>query len=109
MATAFTTGRISGGSPTTPPATTSMSAFAGIESTRLKQGNVNDNEALTSSSLEQTDAQFGGPFFPFANFWTATDNERDIDAGAHFSHVISPRVKFDLSYDYTYSRGINSY
>jgi hypothetical protein len=92
-----------------PTAATSMSVYTGIESTRLKQGNVNDNEALTSSSLEQTDAQFGGPFYPFANFWTATDDERDIDAGAHFNHVISSRVKFDLSYDYTYSRGLNSY
>jgi hypothetical protein len=92
-----------------PTAATSMSVHAGIESSRLKQGNVNDNEALAFSSPDQGDMQFGGPIFPYANFWTATDNERDVDAGAHFNHVFSPRVRLDLNYDYTYSRGLNSY
>ena len=92
-----------------PTAATSMSVHAGTESSRLKQGNVNDNEALTFSSPDQADMQFGGPFFPYANFWTATDHERDVDAGAHFNHVFTPRVRLDLSYDYTYSRGLNRY
>ena len=92
-----------------PNAATSMSAYAGIASSRLRQGNVNDNEALTFSSPQQADPQFGGPFFPYANFWTATDNERNVDAGAHFRHSFSPRVRLELDYDYTWSRGLNSY
>ncbi len=92
-----------------PTPATSMSVYAGTESSRLKQGNVNDNEALTFSSPDQANMQFGGPFFPYANFWTATDNERDANAGAHFNHVFSPRVRLDLNYDYTWSRGLNSY
>lgn len=92
-----------------PSAATSMSAYAGMASSRLKQGNVNDNEALTFSSPQQADMQFGGPFYPYANFWTATDNERNVDAGAHFRHAFSPRVRLDLAYDYTWSRGLDSY
>lgn len=92
-----------------PSPATTMSLYAGIESSRLKQGNVNDNEALTYSSPGQADMQFGGPFFPYANFWVATDKERDVDAGMHFSHTLSPRARLDLGYDYTYSRGLNSY
>ena len=92
-----------------PTAATSMSAYAGMASSRLKQGNVNDNEALTFSSPQQANPQFGGPFFPYANFWTATDDERDVDAGAHFKHSFSPRARLDLDYHYTYSRGLHSY
>lgn len=92
-----------------PTAATSMSAYAGVESSRLKQGNVNENSALTFSSPAQADTDFGGPRFPFANFWTATDNQRNVYAGAHFNHVFSPRVRLGLDYDYAYSRGLNSY
>jgi MtrB/PioB family decaheme-associated outer membrane protein len=90
-------------------ATTSMSVYANIESTRLKQGNVNDNESLIDTSPEQQDTNFGSAMFPYANFWTATDTERDEGAGARMSHTFSARVKLDLNYDYTYSRGLNSY
>ena len=89
-----------------------MSVYAGTESSRLKQGNVNDNEALTFSSPSQADMQFGGPFFSLCrNFWTATDNERATPTlGAHFSHVFSPcALGLNLNYDYTWSRGLNSY
>ncbi|TAM61543.1 MAG: hypothetical protein EPN49_06550, partial [Rhodanobacter sp.] len=92
-----------------PAAATAMSIYAGIASSRLKQGNVNDNEALLYSSPDQANMAFGGPLFPSANFWTATDTERDVNAGAHFNHAFSPRVRLDLNYDYTYSRGLNSY
>ena len=92
-----------------PSAITSMSAYASIESTRLKQGNVNDNEALIGTSPDQSDPNFGSPMFPYANYWTATDTERDANVGAHFNHTFSPRVRLDLNYDYSYSRGLNSY
>jgi hypothetical protein len=92
-----------------PSPATTMDAYAGYESSRLAQGNVNDNEALTFSSPGQSDPRFGGPFYPFANAWTATDDERDISAGAHVRHAFSPRVRFDLGYDLSWSRGINRY
>src|SRR3546814_12261573 len=53
--------------------------------------------------------EFGGPFFPFANFWSAVDEERNINAGAWLRHAVSPRVRFDLGYDFTDSRGRNRY
>lgn len=92
-----------------PSPATSMGAYAGYESSRLAQGNVADNEALTFSSPDQGDMEFGGPFFPFANFWSAVDEERNINAGAWLRHAVSPRVRFDLGYDFTDSRGRNRY
>lgn len=92
-----------------PSPATSMSAYAGYQSSRLRQGNVNDREALTYSSPGQADMEFGGPFFPLANFWSATDDERNLNAGAHLRHAFSPRVRLDLGYDFSDSRGVNRY
>ncbi len=92
-----------------PSPATSMSAYAGYQASRLRNGNVNDNEALTYSSPDQADMQFGGRFYPFANFWSETDDERNVNAGAHFNRAFSPRVRLDLGYDFTYSRGVNRY
>jgi hypothetical protein len=92
-----------------PSPGTTMSAYAGYQSSRLTQGNVNDNEALTFSSPDQADTEFGGRFYPFANAWTAADDERNVDAGAHLQHAVSPRVRVDLAYDFSSSRGVNRY
>ena len=92
-----------------PSPATSMSAYASYQASRLRNGNVNDNEALTYSSPDQADMQFGGRFYPFANFWSETDDERNVNAGAHLNHAFSSRVRFDLGYDFTYSRGVNRY
>jgi hypothetical protein len=93
----------------TPSPGTTMSAYAGYESTRLRQRNVADDEALTFSSPDQADMEFGGPFYPFANAWSATDDERNLNAGGHLQHAFSPRVRLDLGYDFTWSRGVNRY
>ena len=53
--------------------------------------------------------EFGGPFFPFANFWAATSDERNVSAGAHFRHEFSPRVRLELNYDYMDSHSVNRY
>jgi hypothetical protein len=53
--------------------------------------------------------EFGGRFYPFANFWTATDDERNLDAGGYIQHAFSPRIRLDLGYDFSYSRGVNRY
>lgn len=93
----------------TPSPETTLSGYAGYQSSRLRQGNVNDNEALTFSSPGQSDTEFGGPFYPRANFWSATDDERNINAGTHVQHAFSPDVRLDLGYDFSYSRGVNRY
>lgn len=92
-----------------PSPDTTMSAYAGYQSSELAQGNVNDKESLTFSSPDQADTEFGGPFFPFDQFWSATDEERNVYAGAFLRRVISPRVRFDLGYDFSWSRGVNRY
>lgn len=93
----------------TPSATTTFNSYLSIESSRIKQGNVADNEALIGTSPLQADMEFGGPMYPYANFWTATDTERDANAGLTISHVFTPRVKLDVGYNYTYSHGVNGY
>lgn len=93
----------------TPSPATTASAYAGYQASRLRQGNVNDNEALTYSSSGQGDMAFGGPFYPLAGFWSATDDERNVNAGAHLQHAISPRVRLDIGYDFASSRGVNRY
>src|SRR3546814_4963278 len=40
---------------------------------------------------------------------SAVDEERNINAGAWLRHAVSPRVRFDLGYDFTDSRGRNRY
>lgn len=92
-----------------PSPGTSISGYAGYQGSRLKSGNVNDNEALTFSSPGQADMQFGGPFYPLANYWTESDEERNVNAGAYLRHAFSPRVRLDLGYDFAYSRGVNRY
>jgi hypothetical protein len=92
-----------------PSPATTLAAYAGYEATRLTQANVNDKEALTYSSPDQADTAFGGPFYPFAGFWSAADDERDLNAGVHLTHAFSPRVRVDVGYDVTSSRGVNRY
>lgn len=92
-----------------PSPATTLAAYAGYQATRLLQANVNDNEALTFSSPEQADMVFGGPFYPFAGYWSATDDERDLNAGVHLKHAFSPRVRLDVGYDVMSSRGVNRY
>ena len=92
-----------------PSPGTTVSAYASYQSSRLRQGNVADNESLTFSSPEQGDMSFGGPFYPFANYWSATDDERNANAGLFLRRVVTPRVRFDLGYDYTSSRGVDRY
>lgn len=93
----------------TPSASTTFNGYLSMESSRIKQGNVADNESLVDQSPQQANTQFGGPMFPFANFWTATDTEKDANVGASISHVFTPRVKLDVGYNYTYARGVNGY
>ena len=92
-----------------PSPATTLGAYAGYEASRLRQGNVADDEALTYSSPDQADMEFGGPFYPFANAWSATDDERNASAGAHLRHAFSPGLRLDLDYDFAWSRGVNRY
>lgn len=92
-----------------PSPATSMSLHAGYQSSRLQQANVNDNENLILSSSLQTDPNLRGPYYPYANRWTAADESHNVSAGAYFRHVFSPRLRFDLAYDFTYSHAVNRY
>jgi hypothetical protein len=92
-----------------PSPATTLDAYASYQASRLTQGNVNDNEALTFSSPDQADMEFGGRFYPFANAWTAADDERNVNAGGHLLHAFSPRIRIGLAYDFSSSRGVNRY
>lgn len=92
-----------------PSPGTTMSAYGGYQSSRLAQGNINDNEALAYSSPDQADPEAGGPFYPFANAWSAADEERNVNAGVHLQHVFTPRVRIDIGYDFSGSRGVDRY
>jgi hypothetical protein len=92
-----------------PSPDTTLNAYASYQSSRLRQSNVADAEALTYSSPDQGDMTFGGPFYPFENFWAATDHERNLDAGGSLRHVLSPRVALQLQYDFSDARSVNRY
>lgn len=92
-----------------PSPGTTMNAYAGVQSSRLAQGNINDQESITYSSPDQADPEAGGPFYPFANAWSTADEERNVNAGLHLQHVFTPRVRVDVGYDFSGSRGVDRY
>ncbi|MBO9662971.1 MtrB/PioB family outer membrane beta-barrel protein [Dokdonella sp.] len=87
-----------------PAATTNLSAFLGYDRSRLKMSNVND--ALENGA--GTDPSLGGPTYPYDAQWWLRDKQRNYYAGALFDHRIG-RVRVDAGWNYTYSRGTDSY
>jgi hypothetical protein len=64
--------------------------------------NVNDAAADTP------DDALGGPTYPLANRWWASDEQRDWSGGLALSHELW-RARVDLGWNYLSSRGITSY
>lgn len=84
-----------------PSAATTASAYIGAESTRLKMGNVADNEAVIGTP-DDVDPSFGGTLYPLENYWQDLDRERNYNAGLTFAHSFG-KVRLDLGWNYSQS------
>jgi hypothetical protein len=63
--------------------------------------NVNDIESGSDPAL-------GGATYPLDGVWSATDKQKNHNAGATLTQQFG-RVKLDASWNYIYSHGITSY
>ena len=82
-------------------ALSSLSMWAGYDRSSMHMANVNDAAGTPDDTL-------GGPVYPLANQWWASDQQRNWSGGASLTHYFGPaRLNFD--WNYLSSRGITSY
>ena len=86
-----------------PAPSTSISAFAAIDRSRLKLANVQDQENGAG-----TDPTLGGSNYAYDGMWWLRDHQRDWYGGLTLNHVWR-KVKFDAAWNYLYSRGTDNY
>lgn len=84
-----------------PAPRTNGSMYIGAEGTHLRFANVADNEARIGAPGGENPA-FGGPLYPFENYWSDLNRERDYNAGITFSHDFGA-ARLDLAWNYTQS------
>lgn len=84
-----------------PSASTTASAYVGVETTHLRFANVADAEALIGTP-DDVDPGLGGALYPLQNYWHDLDNERDYNAGITFTQAFG-KAKLDLAWNYTQS------
>jgi Putative outer membrane beta-barrel porin, MtrB/PioB len=87
-------------------ALTSMSAWVGFDRSSLHMANVND--AGAPFAMDTPDASLGGPTYPLADRWWASDEQRNWSGGASLTHYFGP-TRLDFSWNYLSSRGITGY
>jgi hypothetical protein len=84
-----------------PSPFTNASMYYGYDQSKLRMANVNDVETGSDPTL-------GGATYPLDGMWTATDKQKNHNAGATLTQYFG-RVKLDASWNYIYSHGITSY
>lgn len=84
-------------------ATTNMSVYAAMDRSRLKFSNVQDQQAGVGS-----DPLLGGANYALKGIWRLNDKHRNTYAGTTVNHCIG-KIRLDGNWNYTYSRGIDSY
>ena len=80
-----------------------LNAYIGYDHSALALASVAGNPGNTP-----TCGELGCPFYPLANQWWESDNERNYSAGATLRHRID-RATFDVNWSYIYSRGLLNY
>ncbi len=86
-----------------PAPATNMSAYVAVDRSRLKLANVQDQQAGAG-----TDPTLGGANYAYDGMWWLRDKQRDYYAGAIFNHDFG-KLRFDASWNYLYSRGMDRY
>jgi hypothetical protein len=84
-----------------PSPLTNASMYYGYDQSKLRMANVNDLESGSDPTL-------GGATYPLDGMWSATDKQKNHNAGATLTQQLG-RVKLDASWSYIYSHGITSY
>ena len=84
-----------------PSPLTNASVYYGYDQSKLRMANVNDVESGSDPTL-------GGATYPLDGMWSATDKQKNHNAGATLTQQFG-RVKLDASWNYIYSHGITSY
>jgi len=82
--------------------TSSVSLWAGLDQSSLHLSDVNDAAVDTPNDV------LGGPTYPYANQWWASDKQRNWSGGATLNHYFRA-VRLELGWNYLSSRGITSY
>ncbi|MBS0584007.1 MAG: MtrB/PioB family outer membrane beta-barrel protein [Proteobacteria bacterium] len=81
----------------------SLGAYVAWDRSRLGMSNVQDKQGGSG-----VDPSLGGPNYALTGQWWTTDAQRDWYAGLTFNHNIG-RARFDLNWNYLYSRGLTDY
>jgi len=83
-------------------ALSSLNAWAGLDRSSLHLADVND------AAVDTPNDALGGPTYPLANRWWASDAQRNWSGGATLNHYIGS-VRVDLGWNYISTRGITAY
>jgi hypothetical protein len=82
--------------------TSSVSLWSGLDRSSLHLSDVND------AAVDTPNDALGGPTYPLANQWWASDKQRNWSGGATLNHYFGT-VRADLGWNYISTRGITSY
>jgi hypothetical protein len=63
---------------------------------------------VNDAAVDTPNDALGGPTYPLANRWWASDKQRNWSGGASLNHYIGP-VRVDLGWNYISTRGITAY
>jgi hypothetical protein len=82
--------------------TSSLSLWAGLDQSSLHLSDVND------AAVDTPNDALGGPTYPYANQWWASDKQKNWTGGANLNHYFRT-VRLELAWNYLSARGITSY
>jgi len=80
----------------------SVNAWVGLDRSSLHLSDVND------AAVDTPNDALGGPTYPLANQWWASDKQRNWSGGAALIHYFRS-VRADLGWNYISTRGITNY
>jgi hypothetical protein len=83
-------------------ALSSLNVWAGLDRSSLHLADVND------AAVDTPNDALGGPTYPLANRWWASDKQRNWSGGTTLNQYIGP-VRVDLGWNYISTRGITAY
>lgn len=85
-----------------PAPQTNMNVYAAWDRSHLRLSNVQDQQSGSA------DATFGGSNYAYSGQWWMRDTQRNLYGGATLNHTFR-RVRLDANWNYTYSRGLDTY
>jgi len=86
-----------------PAPQTNVNVYAAWDRSHLRLSNVQDQQ-----NGNGVDPRLGGPNYAYEGQWWARDAQRNYYAGAGLDHSFG-RVRVDASWNYSYSRGLDTY